>query len=107
MYYHMAAFLMGFIMDMLFGDPYFLPHPVRLIGRLISGAEGRLLRKNDEYDDSVRLKKGVALAVIVPVITMAATAFLLLGAYGCHPVLGIAVETVMTYQILAAKCLKT
>ena len=38
---------------------------------------------------------------------MAATAFLLLGAYGCHPVLGIAVETVMTYQILAAKCLKT
>ena len=33
--YHMAAFTIGFVMDLLFGDPYWLPHPIRWIGRLI------------------------------------------------------------------------
>jgi adenosylcobinamide-phosphate synthase len=31
----------GFILDLLFGDPRWLPHPVRLIGRLVSWAEPR------------------------------------------------------------------
>ena len=33
MKYHMIAFFAGFCLDMLFGDPYWLPHPIRLIGR--------------------------------------------------------------------------
>ena len=33
--YHMTAFAIGFVMDLLFGDPYWLPHPIRWIGRLI------------------------------------------------------------------------
>lgn len=45
MKYHMIAFLMGFLLDQLLGDPYFLPHPVRLIGKLISGTEQRLRRE--------------------------------------------------------------
>ena len=31
----------GFVLDFLFGDPRWLPHPVRLIGRLVSWAEPR------------------------------------------------------------------
>src|SRR5262249_9218707 len=31
----------GFILDLLFGDPRWLPHPVRLIGRLASWAQPR------------------------------------------------------------------
>ena len=31
--YHMTAFTIGFVMDLLFGDPYWLPHPIRWIGR--------------------------------------------------------------------------
>ena len=27
--YHMTAFAIGFVMDLLFGDPYWLPHPIR------------------------------------------------------------------------------
>ena len=34
--YHMIGFVAGFFLDMLFGDPYWLPHPIRLIGSLIS-----------------------------------------------------------------------
>ena len=30
--YHMTAFTIGFVMDLLFGDPYWLPHPIRMAG---------------------------------------------------------------------------
>lgn len=39
-------------------------------------------------------------------MTFAVTAFLVIGAYLLHPYLGVAVETIMTYQILAGKMLK-
>lgn len=34
--YHMTAFFLGFLLDLLLGDPYWLPHPIRLIGNLIA-----------------------------------------------------------------------
>ncbi|MCF6334026.1 MAG: adenosylcobinamide-phosphate synthase CbiB [Draconibacterium sp.] len=33
--------IFGFIMDNLLGDPHWLPHPIRLFGRFISGGEKR------------------------------------------------------------------
>ena len=61
MKYHMIAFFMGFLLDQLLGDPYFLPHPIRLIGKLISGTEKRLRRKIaiNETDKSRRERKSV------------------------------------------------
>ena len=35
MCYHIFAFIAGFVLDLLIGDPHFIPHPVRLIGSLI------------------------------------------------------------------------
>lgn len=46
--YHILAFFVGFILDMLFGDPYWLPHPIRLIGNLIAALDRKLLGKNDK-----------------------------------------------------------
>lgn len=43
MYYHMIAFLAGFLLDILIGDPHWLYHPVRLIGNLIAALDHRLL----------------------------------------------------------------
>lgn len=34
--------LIGFILDLLFGDPYCLPHPIRLFGQMISFMEKKL-----------------------------------------------------------------
>ena len=48
MIYHIAAMLAGFLMDLLFGDPYLLPHPIRLIGKWISFLEKRLLGSQTE-----------------------------------------------------------
>ena len=43
--------------------------------------------------------------LIVLLCTVAITDVLFVGSYALHPVLGCMIETVMTYQILAAKCL--
>lgn len=42
-FYHVIAFLLGFILDCIFGDPYFMPHPVKAMGKLISALEKRYL----------------------------------------------------------------
>lgn len=34
--------ILGFILDLIFGDPYFMPHPVRFIGDLIKNTEKKL-----------------------------------------------------------------
>lgn len=106
MQYHILSFFLGFLLDLFLGDPHHWPHPVRLIGNLIRVLEKALLEKADIKKDADKFKRGIVLAVIVPGITAAATALLLLGAYRIHPVMGIVVETIMTYQLLAVKCLK-
>lgn len=102
--YHIIAFGLGFILDMILGDPYCLPHPIRLIGTLISRLEGRLLKKEAAVQE--KRKKGRLLVVAVTGSTVCKAAVLLVVSYMVHPCLGIAVETIMTYQTLAAKCLK-
>lgn len=44
MKYHILAFGAGFLLDQIFGDPYFLPHPIRGIGWLIAKTEKALRR---------------------------------------------------------------
>lgn len=106
MKYHMLAFFLGFLMDLLFGDPYWLPHPIRLIGSLISGLEKKLLDKQVERNEKKERKSGVWLVFLVLFITFGVTTVLILGTYYIHPYLGVLVESIMTYQILATKCLK-
>ncbi len=106
MKYHMISFFLGFLLDLLLGDPYCFPHPVRLIGSLITKLEKRLLGKTDTRDPKKVLRKGIVLAAAVLAVTTMVTTMLLAGAYALHPYLGIFVETIMTYQILAAKCLR-
>lgn len=102
--YHMMAFVLGFFMDFLFGDPHWLPHPIRLIGNFIAKMEKML--RNLQQNEKQQYQKGLFMVVLILSITGSITAFLLIGAYLLNPCLGIAVETVMTYQLLAAKCLK-
>ena len=111
MLYHSIAFFLGFLLDLILGDPYWLPHPIRLIGNLIVALEKRFLSKetkgkeHKEKEKSER-RRGTLLVFIVLSVTFAVTAFLVIGTYLLHPYLGVAVETIMTYQILAVKCLK-
>lgn len=45
MSYHFFAMFLGFVLDLLFGDPHWLPHPIRLIGNLIASLE-KLNKRN-------------------------------------------------------------
>ena len=106
--YHMTAFFLGFLLDLLLGDPYWLPHPIRLIGNLIAALDRKLLGNPEESErnDRREFHRGIVLVVLVLLSVTVVTAALLLGGYALHPYIGLVLETIMTYPIRAAKCLK-
>lgn len=109
MKYHMIAFLAGFLLDLLLGDPYWLPHPVRLMGNLIGRLEKHYLGTKEaplKKCGEQKRREGLLTVFIVLGCTLLGTMTLLLLGYGIHPWLGCVLETIMTYQMLAAKCLK-
>ncbi len=105
MNYHILAFFCGFILDLLLGDPCFLPHPVRLIGKLISETEERL-RGSQPAESGKEIRQGTAMVCVVLVVVVTAAAGCLCAAYLMHPLVGVLLESLMTYQILAVKCLR-
>lgn len=106
MKYHIIAFFLGFLLDLLFGDPYWLPHPIRFIGSLIARVEKCFLGKNKDRNEKKELWQGIYMVIIVLSSTMTVTTLILCLTYYINCYLGIVVETIMTYQILATKCLK-
>ncbi|MCF0127972.1 MAG: cobalamin biosynthesis protein CobD [Pseudobutyrivibrio sp.] len=97
---HLIAFVAGFILDLLLGDPLWLYHPVRLIGALIGRLEATLNK------GSKRVLKGAVMVTIVLIVTVLVTGGMLYLAYRIHPALGVAAEAVLTYQAMALKSLK-
>lgn len=104
MRYHMIAFFLGFLLDLLLGDPHWLPHPIRWIGNLIAKLEMCLLEET--MNEKKKFRRGIWMVILVLVSTVVVVMCVLAGSYWLHPYAGIVVETVMTYQILATKCLK-
>ncbi len=90
------------VLDLLIGDPSWIPHPVVLIGKLISKAE-TLLRK--AFPQKLRFA-GKILAVTIPLFTLAVTFLLLWVCYQINPLFGLAVEIFLGSLTLAAKSLK-
>ncbi len=101
----LLAMLSGFVLDLLLGDPHWLPHPVRLIGLLISGLEKGLRAVFPKTPRGERIA-GVLLALIVTLLAWAIPCVILWLAWRCQPVLYFLLEMVMCYQILAVTSLK-
>lgn len=102
---HLLALVLGFCIDLIFGDPHSIPHPVVLIGRLISAME-KLVRKI--FPKTVRgenVAGGVLWLLVVLIPTAVSLGILYLG-YKISPWLGLALESIMCWQILATKSLK-
>lgn len=100
------ALILGFLLDLCFGDPQWIPHPIRFVGWLIQKTE-RILRKLFPKTMKGELWAGRMLVLIVLFITVSIPVLLLWLAHWISPWLRLAVETIMCYQLLAAKCLKT
>lgn len=96
------AMSVGFLLDLLFGDPAWLPHPVVAMGRVIDLWERRIL-SCFPHDPRGELLGGAVLAAGLPLLT-----FLI--AWGAchlagwiHPIAGLALETFWCAQSLAVK----
>ncbi len=99
----MLAFWIGYLADLIFGDPYWMPHPIRLIGKLIEWTENAV-RKIARKDTSLKIG-GVVLLLIVVSVSFAVPFVILKIANSVSVYLALAIEAFMVYQILATKCL--
>lgn len=93
--------IIGFAIDLILGDPYALPHPIRLIGTLISKLEA-FTRKHFK---SLRFG-GVFLGVTVLFLSTSVPFLILFFSYKLNIILGIAVESILCYYLIAPKCLR-
>ena len=96
------AVLGGFVLDAVFGDPAWLPHPVVLMGKCISKLE-KTLRARFPKTQQGELLAGAVLAFCLPVGTFLLTSAVCLLAAKISPWLGLAVQMFWCGQALAAK----
>lgn len=93
----------GYALDLIIGDPYSFPHPVRYIGKLISIVE-KQIRKITSSDKGLKIA-GFFLWFIVVGATFGITT-LVLQLFKFNKVAYFIVNTILIYTTLATKCLK-
>lgn len=100
---HLTALSAGLALDLLLGDPHCLPHPVKLMGRLIGALTKRY--NKDSYSPKKKRRLGGFLVLIVLLIFSGAAAGLTILFYRLSIILGIIFEMIVSYQCIAAKSL--
>lgn len=103
--YILPAVAAGFLLDLIFGDPVWLYHPVRLIGKLIELFE-KLLRSLFPATKAGERTAGVFLVIFVTGISTAVPAVILYWLYRICVPAGFILETFWCYQLLAMKALR-
>ena len=101
----LCALFLGFGVDLIVGDPHSIPHPVIFIGKLITAIE-KLVRKVFPKTTRGENVAGGVLWLLVVALSTAVPALLLWLCYGLNTWLGLALESIMCWQILATKSLK-
>ena len=101
----LAALLLGCLLDLLFGDPHWMPHPVRAMGGITALLE-RPLRFLFPKGPKGELAAGAALVVLAAGISTGAAVLALWLCRRIHPLLAFAAETLLCYQLLAARSLR-
>lgn len=100
------ALLIGFTLDLIFGDPYWLYHPVCVIGNLIAFLEKRI-RKIFPKSHKGELAGGTLVVLLVCLFSFGVPLAVTRMLYCCAPLAGFVLETFWCYQLFAAKSLKT
>lgn len=94
--------IIALILDLLFGDPMWIKHPVVIMGKCISKLE-KALRKAFSKTPKGELAAGAVLATVLPLGTIAFTLAVLHIAGMIHPYLRFAIETFWCYQCIAVR----
>lgn len=101
----LAAVGLGYLIDLLIGDPHWLYHPIRIVGNLISLLE-KWLRALFPKTEKGELTAGVFLVILTSGLTTAAAAGILYAGYLIHPAVKFGLEVLMCYQLLATRALR-
>lgn len=97
-----CAIFSGFLLDLLLGDPVWLPHPVIWMGKGIEMLES-WLRRAFPSTPKGELWGGAVLAVILPAASFGLSMGFLFLCRRVHPALGCLAEVWMCYQTLATR----
>lgn len=92
--------IIGFILDLILGDPINWPHIVKLYGRLIASLENKLYKLKNKRLGGVILVITVLLLVAIPLSVIYAVLFMI------HPALFFVFDGILCWQCLALKSLK-
>ncbi|MDM8238825.1 adenosylcobinamide-phosphate synthase CbiB [Pseudoflavonifractor phocaeensis] len=104
-HYFWTVLLPTVALDLLLGDPHWMPHPVRWMGRTISGLETLLRRLFPKTPGGERWA-GVVLALALPTLFGGGSALILWGLGQVSPWLSWVVQLWFSYQLLAARSLQ-
>lgn len=105
-HYFWTVLLPAVALDLILGDPHWMPHPVRWMGRTISTLEGPLRRLFPKTSAGER-GAGIVLAIVLPALFGGGSALILWGMGRVSHWLSWTVQLWFTYQLLAARSLQT
>jgi len=97
----MKEIITAYFLDLIIGDPYWLPHPVRIIGKVIEYLE-RTLRKNNQNQQTEKIK-GIILTVITVGLSYFIIYFLIYTAGIISPGLKFAFSSFFIFTTLSTK----
>ncbi|KXG11103.1 Cobalamin biosynthesis protein CobD [Anoxybacillus sp. P3H1B] len=100
MTYHLLAMALAVVIDFFIGDPRWLPHPVRGMGRLIAWLDHRLNRGR------MRRVKGIVTIGIVVAVVYGISSIIIYESYRVSVVFGVVIEALLMFTTIAAKSLK-
>ena len=100
---NILSIYIGYITDLIVGDPYSFPHPVRYIGKLIRYVEKKV-RKVAKTDED--LKIGGFVLWFFTVIPTYLITYLIIKLSSFNPYVFVFVNAFIIYTTLATKCLK-
>jgi adenosylcobinamide-phosphate synthase len=99
----LISIFIGYILDLIIGDPYSFPHPVRIIGKLIKFLEDKIRRlaKNKRT-----LRIGGFFLWIITVGTTYIITYLIIKLSSINIYLLTIINSIVIYTTLSTKCLK-
>lgn len=100
-----SAFVLAFLMDLIFGDPDFPLHPIRLIGGLIWMLE-KVIRKIFPKGKAGEIIGGILTVALVTAVSGGVPLVILFFAYRLNMAVGVIAEALICYFMLAARSLK-
>lgn len=99
----MLSIYAAFVLDFLAGDPYWFPHPVRLIGLYINYFE--ILTRKIARSDRTLLISGILLTLSAVCLAYLLTWAVLNATYHINPILYYLINIIFLYTCLAPRCL--